>query len=397
MLIVNEVKHTFDFHPRTRLIFEPGGLEKLGKLVRDLGGSRTLLVTDPHIVSAGHSGRAQRSIREAGGTSVVFDQVRENPTTRDVSLCVEVARAERIDFIVGLGGGSSMDTAKGCNFLLTNGGAMEDYWGYGKAPKAMLPFIAVPTTAGTGSECQSYALIAQRGTHRKMACGDPKAAAAVALLDPELTLTMPRMVTINTGLDALTHAVECAVTTKANPVSLLFAREAFRLCHENLTRVLADPLHLEARGNMLLAAALAGMAIENSMLGAAHSAANPLTSRFDMIHGQAVGFMLPWVVAYNGSDEAARAAYKELAVYGRLARQADSPAAALAALKGRLEEILEIAGIPADLGQFGVSPEDVPLLAQEAAEQWTAQFNPRPIGQQDFEHLYHDALRGRGF
>ena len=150
-----------------------------------------MLVTDPGIVAAGHVQRAEKSLSAAGVHFARFDRIVENPTTEVVDACVAVARQEQIDFLVGLGGGSSMDTAKGCNFLLTNGGRMEDYWGVGKATKPMLPLIAIPTTAGTGSECQSFALITHPQTHVKMACGDPKAAARVAILDPELTLTQP--------------------------------------------------------------------------------------------------------------------------------------------------------------------------------------------------------------
>src|SRR6185295_4503976 len=154
---------------------------------------------------------------------------KENPTSRCVDDCLSVAKSAGIDTIIGLGGGSSMDTAKGCNFLFTNGGRMQDYWGVGKAARPMLPFIAIPTTAGTGSECQSAALIVDEETHQKMACLDPKAAARIALLDPALTLTKPRRVTALTGLDALVHALETSVTTRRNSISSLFAREAFRL------------------------------------------------------------------------------------------------------------------------------------------------------------------------
>ena len=152
-----------------------------------------------------------------------------------------LARQEQIDFLVGLGGGSSMDTAKGCNFLLTNGGRMEDYWGVGKATRPMLPLIAIPTTAGTGSECQSFALITHPQTHVKMACGDPKAAARVAILDPELTLTQPPAVAAATGMDALSHALETAVTRRRNPISQMLSREAFRLCARGLGRVFEHP------------------------------------------------------------------------------------------------------------------------------------------------------------
>ncbi|MGZ8414583.1 MAG: iron-containing alcohol dehydrogenase, partial [Gemmatirosa sp.] len=154
----------------------------MGELARDLGSKQVLLVTDKGIAAAGHPGRAIYFLEAAGLHVSVYDEASENPTTLDVERCVEVARRAEIDLIIGLGGGSSMDTAKGCNFILTNGGRMQDYWGIGKAQKAMLPLIAVPTTAGTGSECQSFALISDEVTHQKMACGDPKAAARIAIL-----------------------------------------------------------------------------------------------------------------------------------------------------------------------------------------------------------------------
>src|SRR5882762_1462077 len=181
----------FDFHPRTRLVFGVNSVERAGELARELGAQRVLVVTDPGIVTAGHAERVEHVLQSCGLGVVVFDKVHENPTTRDVDKCLQVAKAAGIDTIVGLGGGSAMDTAKGCNFLLTNGGRIQDYWGVGKTSLPMLPFIAIPTTAGTGSECQSAALIADEQTHQKMACLDPKAAARVALLDPELTLSQP--------------------------------------------------------------------------------------------------------------------------------------------------------------------------------------------------------------
>src|SRR5262249_43304050 len=188
---------------------------------------------------------------------------------------VRLAESLRIDLIVSVGGGSAMDCAKGINFLLTNGGHMADYKGFGKARKPMLPSIAVPTTAGTGSEAQSYALIADERTHMKMACGDPKAAFKIALLDPQGTVSQPPKVTSFTGIDALAHAVESYVSTKRNPQSMMFAREAWRLLEANFETVLREPGNLAARGAMQLGANYAGTAIENSMLGACHACANP--------------------------------------------------------------------------------------------------------------------------
>lgn len=387
----------FDKTPRTRLVFGCGALVRVGALARELGGRRVLLVTDRGIVAAGHAGRALESLRAAGLSATVFDEVRENPTTVDVSRCLKIAREAEVDLMVGIGGGSSMDTAKGANFLLTNGGEMKDYWGVEKATRPMLPLIAVPTTAGTGSECQSAALIADETTHQKMACLDSKAVARVALLDPELTVSQPARVTAVTGVDALAHAVETSVTTVRDAVSLMYSHEAFKRLIHALPRVLANPQDLEARGLMLLGAAFAGLAIEGSMLGAAHSAANPLTAHFNVVHGAAVGLMLPHVVRFNASgDETTRRAYAELASAPELAAVGGGVEPAIEALVARLEAILNQAGIPRSLDEAGVNPVEIPRLSAEAAKQWTARFNPRPCGIPEFQSLYERALHPRG-
>jgi alcohol dehydrogenase len=374
----------FDYQPRTRIVFGRDTLEQVGTLARDLGGKHVLLVTDKGIAAAGHPARAVGFLEAAGLHVTIYDDVRENPTTLDVDRCVKVARDAGIDFIVGLGGGSSMDTAKGCNFLLTNGGVMKDYWGVGKATKPMLPLIAIPTTAGTGSECQSFALISDEQTHAKMACGDPKAAAKVAILDPLLTVSQPPRVTACTGIDALAHAVESAVTKKRTPISAVFSREAFRLCYQGLERVLRDPQDLEARGMMQLGAAFAGTAIENSMLGAAHSAANPLTAHFSVVHGQAVGLMLPAVVAFNARDPLAHERYLELSAAVDLGPVEEFIA--------ELEVLLDVAKMREGLSKYGIDEAQFPTLAKEAAQQWTATFNPRAVTADDFEQLYREVL-----
>jgi len=374
----------FDYQPRTRLVFGPDAIERVGELARDLGGRRALLVTDRGIVAAGHAGRAVGFIAAAGLQVEVFDQVHENPTTRDVARCVEAARKADADLLIGLGGGSSMDTAKGSNFLLSNGGEMKDYWGVGKAAKPMLPLIAIPTTAGTGSECQCAALIADEVTHQKMACLDVKALPRIAILDPLLTLSQPAGVTACTGVDALAHALETAVTRKRTALSAAFSREAFCHCIAALPRVLAAPDDLKARASMQLGAAFSGMAIENSMLGAAHAAANPLTAHHGIVHGHAVGMMLPGIVRFNAGLPEARAHYEELASAAGFA--------SVEILIERLGEILDLAKMRKPLSAFGVERAGIPALAAEAAKQWTATFNPRAIGAADFERLYEELL-----
>lgn len=382
-----------DFAARPRLVAGAGCLARLGELAREVGATRALLVTDQGIVAAGHAAKVQKALAAAGLAVSLYDHARENPSTKDVDACLAVAKAGNVDLIVGLGGGSAMDTAKGCNFLLTNGGQMRDYWHTHAATKPLLPLIAVPTTAGTGSECQSYALIADEATHQKMACGDSKAMARIAILDPTLTVTQPRRVTACTGLDAIAHAVETFVTIKRNPVSHLFAREAFALLNANFPVVLDRPDDLAARGAMQLGAAYAGLAIENSMLGAAHACANPLTAQFGVIHGQAVATMLPIVVRYNAADPVAAALYAELAVHAGLCAPGNVDAA-VSALARRLDDLLLLAGLPKDLATSGVTSAALDALADNAATQWTGTFNPRAVKAPEFRELYRLALGG---
>ena len=378
----------FEHDPRTRLVFGDGAIARLGEIAREAGARRALLVTDPGIVKAGHAARALERLAAARVETAVFQDVEENPSTIHVQAGLEAAREARIDSIIGLGGGSAMDCAKGINFLFTSGGSMKDYWGIGKARSPMLPLIAVPTTAGTGSESQSFALISDPVTHQKMACGDKRAAARVALLDPELTLTQPRLVAAATGIDAISHALETAVTRRRNPVSRAFSREAWHLLIGSFPRVLEAPGDLEARGRMLLGASLAGAAIESSMLGATHSAANPLTARYGTVHGHAIGVLLPRVVRFNA--EVVGDDYAELLLLaGREPRPGEPPGEALARL---LEEILAATGLPRRLSECGVEEGDLGALSREATTQWTVQFNPRPVTEEDFLEIYRCAL-----
>lgn len=373
----------FDFHTPTRVVFGPGTLSRLGELALEMGATCALLVTDPGLKAAGHPQRASASLAEAGLTVHWFDDVEENPTGRHVEAGVAHARPLGVDLIVSVGGGSAMDCAKGINFLLTNGGRMSDYKGFGRARRPMLPSVGIPTTAGTGSEAQSYALIADETTHLKMACGDRKAAFQVAILDPELTVSQPAQVTALTGIDALSHALESYVTSKRSPASQMFAREAWRLLEPNLETVLREPTDLEARGAMQMGAFLAGTAIENSMLGVCHACANPLTAHYGLTHGLAIGIMLPHVVRFN--TRAVGDLYAELGEEVGLPGGADAPAR-------RVMQLMQLAGLPLRLSDCGVSADILPLLAEEADQQWTARFNPQPVSETEILQLYRAAL-----
>ncbi|MCY4402571.1 MAG: iron-containing alcohol dehydrogenase [Candidatus Poribacteria bacterium] len=366
----------FDSEFTQRVIYGENSIDKLAEATTTLGGSRILIVSDPGIDEAGILNRAYSSLNSEKIPCYVFTNVDPNPTTKHVNAALEFAKANTpIDLIIGLGGGSAMDCAKGTNFLLTNGGKMEDYWGTSKATKPMLPSIGIPTTIGTGSEAQSFALIAQEETHIKMACGDKKAQFETVILDPTLTETLPRSVAAITGIDAIAHAIESYVSTRRNPMSQMFSLHAWRMLNSYYKMAL-EAKNVDARGKMLFGAYLAGLAIENSMLGAAHACANPLTTRYGITHGVAVALMLPHVIRLN--KIVAGDGYNELYPDGNLA--------------DRIETLMNAGDLPNTIRQCDVQhaakTTDITILAKEAATQWTAQFNPRSLGIHDFVRLY---------
>ena len=369
---------SFDFHCPTRIVFGPGRLQELGALAATLNVKRVLVVSDPGIEKVGHTQHGVESLKAAGLEPLIFDGLQENPTTANVDAGVAVANDFQPEAIIAIGGGSSMDCAKGINFVYSCGGRMQDYWGVGKATADMLPMIAVPTTAGTGSETQSFALISDAETHVKMACGDKRAAFRIALLDPELTLTQPARVTALTGIDALAHTLETFVTKPRNPMSLAFSREAWDLISPALPRVFTEPDNLAARSNMQLGAMFAGLAIENSMLGSAHAAANPLTAQFGVVHGEAVGLMLPHVIQHNGQTVGSW--YEEL--------HGGSPEE----LADFVAQLRQQAGLAGTLGECGVTRGSLPGLAAAATKQWTGTFNPVEMSEDDYLRIYENAF-----
>lgn len=370
-----------------KIIFGNGVIKRAGEVAKEWG-SNLLLVTDSGLSSVGHPQKLKEIFEQSNLNVTLFDKSIENPTESSVQSCVQVASEAHVDLIVGLGGGSSMDTAKGCNFILSNGGRMSDYWGIGKASQPMLPFIAIPTTAGTGSECQSFALISEDQTNKKMACGDKKALPKITILDPELTLSLPSSVTACTGVDALAHSLESLVTTKRNPSSNRHAQLAFDLIQKNLPLVFENPQDLKSRGEVLLGASHAGAAIERSMLGAAHSMANPLTASRGVIHGIAVGMVLPQVMKFNAEQEETNRIYAEVARKSGLAGLNSPDSEATRSLIARVCEILKLANISSSLQDYGFVPSEINSLAAAAQEQWTARFNPRSINSSDFKNLY---------
>ncbi|TWT39986.1 1,3-propanediol dehydrogenase [Phycisphaerae bacterium RAS1] len=371
-----------------RVVLRAGALERLGELARGEGPRRVLLVTDPGLIAVGHIDRAVAALKQAAIVVCIFDGVRENPTTAHVAAGLAAARDFQPDMLIALGGGSAMDCAKGINLLHCCGGKMADYRGDPPAEvlasrKPLLPMILIPTTAGTGSEAQSFALISDADTRVKMACSDRRPPAAgglrprLAILDPELTRTAPRAVAAAVGIDAISHAVETAGCRVRTEASLKFSEDAWRVLSGAFERSMRDASDDQARMDMLLGAHLAGCAIEASMLGAAHACANPLTARLGIVHGVAVGLMLPHVIRFNA----------ESGVNPYAALDADAER-----LARRIEGLWGITGAPPRLSAYGVARADLDELAQDAAAQWTAGFNPRPVRAAELRGVYEAAL-----
>lgn len=368
------------------LICGAGALDRVAEAAPVAVSRRTLVVTDPAIRAAGHAERLLTTLRGGGRVIDVFDGVEPNPTSETIRRGAAIARQFSPDTIIGLGGGSAMDAAKGVNLLFRAGGEISEYRGdpplnvlNGRPP--LLPMVLIPTTAGTGSEAQSFALISDSETHLKLACGDRRSPGGLrpvaTVLDPDLTATMPRSVAAATGLDALSHAVETAGCRIRSERSLAFSREAWARLAGAFERSLRSTGDMEARGDMLLGAHLAGCAIEASMLGAAHACANPLTARFDLTHGFAVGVMLPHVIRFNG-EGAAESPYAAL----------DPSAESLAR---RFDDALAVAEAPRRLRDIGVAEAALEGLASLAATQWTASLNPRPVTREDLLEIYRRA------
>ena len=373
----------------TKILFGAHTFEQLGKTISNWGCHRAMIVSDAGIVALGYPEKAIDLLKTQGIDAILYTGVHENPSSDDVIHGVEAAKQWQPDLLIGLGGGSSMDCAKGMNFVYTNGGAIQDYWGIGKAKKPMLPMVAIPTTAGTGSETQSFALISDAETHVKMACGDQKATCRLAILDPVLTVTQPNRLTALTGIDAIAHAVETMVTTKRNENSLHFSQRAWQLLAKNFPLVLENPEDLEARGGMQMGACLAGIAIENSMLGATHALANPLTAHYGIVHGQAIATMLPHVIRFNSKTmESDYTLLAELAAENSPIITEPSSGQLATFISGLIRK----AGLAGDLRSQNVEWSLLPQLAEDANKQWTKQFNPLTVETEDLLSLYQQAF-----
>ena len=386
---------SFVFNTTARLVVEPGAARRLGAIAAPVTGRNVLFVTDAGLMRMGLTAPALESLREAGNTVTVFDAVEADPSRATLEAAVSAARDAKVTGIIGFGGGSSMDVAKLAALLCGSGEDLDAAWGVNQAKGPRLPLILVPTTAGTGSEVTPVSIITV-GDTEKRGVSSPLILPDIAILDAELTLSLPAPVTAATGIDAMVHAIEAYASKNANnnPISKMLATEALKLLGANIETVVTAPDTVSARQDMLLGSCLAGMAFANSPVAAVHALAYPLGGYFHIPHGLSNALVLPHVLAFNAAEteNGSWRAYAELAghAFPHLAGEptpgrADAFIAALAALSEKL-------GLPPRLRDMQIEEDMLPTLAADAMKQTRLLVNnPRTVTEADALAIYRAA------
>ena len=355
---------SFDFRPRTRILFGAGEFARLGEVAREQNATRCLVLAGQASVDSGHAQEAVRSLKARRMEVFAFHDFTANPTIAMVEAAREYAGPQAINLVVGLGDGDALDFAKAVNVVISNGGSIRDYRGYGNVPKPLLPMIAVPTVAGSGNEAQSNCAIFDPDDGSKVICGDPKIFFRTAVLDANLTLKQPAALTAANGYDAIGRAVETLFSTRRTPISECFSREAYRLLDSAFGRVLRVPEDLEARSAILLGAHFTGLAVEYSALGPAHACAQPLVKNYKLLPGAALALVL--LPALEWMEEGAD-------------------------LAPRLRHLAAAAELPTALADAAIPEQVLPRLAEEAAAQWTGRFSSHPFDAQAALDIYRAA------
>lgn len=380
----------FTFELPTRITFAVGAVETLPAEVQALGGTSVLLVSDPGLVAAGVVDRVTRLLRESGLDPAVFTDVEPEPDAKGVMAAAELARTSGADIVVGVGGGSALDTAKSAALMARNPGHIRDFVGLNVPSEPGLPVIALPTTAGTGSECAIWSVISEKEKSDKYGIGGRNMTATVALCDPELTLTLPVRQTVGTGADALAHALESYVNKATQPISEALSEKSIELIAGSLRQAVFHGADLEARSNMMIAATMAACAFAPTRLGLAHAMAMPLGALAKIPHGDVIAILLPEVMRFN--VVAAQPKFAEIArlfgidTRGMTLRQAADAGVAAAS------DLLSDIGAPSKLSAYGVTEADLPELAADSMTSGNVVVNPRPTRAEDLVEIMRRCL-----
>ena len=378
----------FTFSVPQEIIFGSGSLNRLPELLKKQHAARVLLISGPHLNKMGVVGRLRDSIVSAGAACETFTDVEANPSMETVEKAAAAYRAFGADAIVAIGGGSPMDVAKAVGVVVTYGGSIAQYEGVGTVPGPIVPLIAIPTTAGTGSEVTTFSVITDHSRNYKLTVGSQYLIPRCALLDPELLTTTPAGVAAACGMDALVHALEAYLSRAASPFSDAMAEKALALIGRSLRAFVADRANLEAASDMLAGSLFAGIAFSWARLGNVHAMAHPLGGFFNVPHGVANAILLPVVVDYNAiadHDGKYETIYRAVAASPKAEFSQEMLADELRRLAARI-------GIPATLAEVGVDAEKIPEMAADAMKSGNIYVNPRTSTQKDIEQLYRRAM-----
>ncbi len=384
-------EQVFGFFIPTVTLMGVGAHKEIGRQVTVFGGKKPFICTDKGITQSGITRKIVELVKQdAGVDCIVFDETVPNPTDTNVHDGLKIFQDEKCDMIISLGGGSAHDCAKGIGIVSTNGGSIRDYEGVDKSGKAMPPFIAINTTAGTASEMTRFCIITNTSNHVKMAIVDWRVTPNVAINDPLLMAGMPPGLTAATGMDALTHAVEAYVSTIATPVTDACALKAIDLIARNLRVAVANGSDMTARDNMAYAEYLAGMAFNNASLGYVHAMAHQLGGYYNLPHGVCNAILLPHVEAFNLIAKVER--------FGDIAKamgeniEGLSPRAAADRALEAIRKLSVDVGIPSSLTELGVKEEDLKIMAENAQKDACGLTNPRGCTLNDIISIYKGAL-----
>ena len=372
--------------------FGPGARKELPGVVERLGFKKALVVTDKGLMQFGVAKMVLDVMDEAGIAYDIFDDVKPNPTVTNVKSGIEACQKAEADFIVAIGGGSSMDTAKGIGIVVNNPEFSDivSLEGIADTKKKSLPIIALPTTAGTAAETTINYVIIDESRQAKMVCVDPNDIPVCAIIDAELMYSLPKGLTAATGMDAMTHAIEGLITKAAWEMSDMFELKAIEMIHKYLPMAVNDPKNPEGRNGMAVAQYIAGMAFSNVGLGVDHGMAHPLSALFDVPHGVACAMLLPTVMRFNAPVSLAK--YEQIAkAVGVWQDGMTLEQAADAACKA-IEDLSAVVGTNKHLTDLGITEKDIPALAEQAINDVCTPGNPREVTKDDIISLYHKIL-----
>lgn len=380
---------SFKFGVPQEVIFGKNSLSRLPELLTDISCKNVFLVSDHGLEKVGLVEKVVRIITSSGLTCTSYLDLQANPTVKNVHAAVDAYKACGANIIIALGGGGPMDVAKSVAMLVTYGGTVIDYVGLEKVPGPVVPMIAIPTTAGTGSEVTASSVITDSDTSFKMSVISHYLIPGHALLDPELIMTLPASIAAACGVDAFVHAMEAYLSKMGNPFTDAMAEKAMEMIGGNIRQFVASRDNEDAACNMMVGSTLAGVAFASALLGNVHAMSHPVSGFFGVAHGVANAILMPTIVEYNALADNGR--YRKIYNYITNGRKADDSFTP-SMLAEELRKLNADLGIPASLSEVGVTEDKIPAMVNDAMKSGNILRNPRQSTSKDIEKLYRKAL-----